>query len=152
MRNNQSYLDAQQTVLPLNRDKPILDCLVPVRIEHWREEGLFKRGRHSVSAKMRFCMHIRAAAFDFSPKAFLEMRQESSAASRQEVMADKKIQAIRKFNVIRDPFMREVMSHMIVAEHLLRARYIAEKLQIRWAQFVIDFNAALDDMMDAQGL
>lgn len=149
MRKNQSNFNTQQE-LPLNKDRPILDFLLPVRVENWRADGLFKRSaKHSVGQKMRFVMHIRAAAFDFSPRAFLEMRQESGNASRQEIMADKKIQAIRKFNAVRDPFMREVMQRMIVSEKLLGARYIAKQLHKPWPQFVMDFNQGLDEMMDA---
>lgn len=151
MRKNNSDFSVQAS-LPLNTDKPILDCLMPVRIENWRMDGLFKRSRYSVGQKMRFVMHIRASAFDFSAKAFMEIRQESSGASRQEIMADKKFQAYRKFNAVRDPFMREVMQHMIVAEKLLGARYIAKQLHKPWPQFVMDFNQGLDEMLDAAEL
>lgn len=151
MRKSQSNFTSQAE-LPLGKDRPILDFLLPVRIENWRQEGLFTRTRHSVGQKVRFVMYLRARAFDFSAKNWIELHNDNSTASRQEVMCDKKIQAMRMFNVVRDPFMREVMQRMIVSEKLLGARYIAQKLQIRWPQFVIDFNAALDDVMDAADL
>lgn len=152
MRKDKSNLSAQP-VLPLGKDKPILDYLLPVRIENWREDGLFKRSaKHSVGQKMRFVMHVRASAFDFSPKNWIELHNDNSVVSRQEVMADKKFQAIRKFMAVRDPFMREVMQRMIVSEKLLGARYIAKQLQKPWPQFVMDFNQGLDEMMDAAEL
>lgn len=151
MRKDQSNF-TPQAELPLGKDKPILDFLLPVRIENWRADGLFKRSRYSVGQKMRFVMYIRAAAFDFSAKNWIELHHDGSTASRQEVMADKKFQAYRKFNAVRDPFMREVMQRMIVAEKLLGARYIAKQLHKPWPQFVMDFNQGLDEMMDAAEL
>jgi hypothetical protein len=151
MRKNKSDFSVQAN-LPLITDKPILEYLMPVRIENWRMEGLFKRSRYSVGQKMRFVMHIRASAFDFSPKNWIELHNAGCGASRQEVAADKKFQALRKFNAVRDPFMREVMQHMIVAEKLLGARYIAKRLKKPWPQFVMDFNQGLDEMLDAAEL
>lgn len=148
MKSKQSDIE-KQGVLPLYGDRPILDFIVPVRVENWRADGLFRRGRYSVGQKARFVMHIRAAAFDYSSRAFVEARNEASNTSRIEVSVFKKISQLKKFDAVRDPKMRQIMANMIIAEKLLDARYIAKKLRRPWPAFVMDFNEGLEQMMDA---
>ncbi len=148
MKKYQSDLGVQR-ILPLGDDRPILAYLTPVRIETWREEGLFYKTRYGVVPKMRFLIRVRSQAFDYSPRAMTEARSESGNVSRQEILMDKKIAARRKFMPVCDPVMRELMIRMIVSENLLSARYIAKKHGIPWPQFKIDFNEAVDAMMDA---
>ena len=64
MKYKQSDIE-KQGVLPLYGDRPILDFIVPVRVENLRADGLFRRGRYSVGQKARFVMHISAAAIDY---------------------------------------------------------------------------------------
>lgn len=148
MKKCQSDLGMQR-ILPLGNDRPILAYLTPVRIETWREEGLFYKTGHGIVPKMRFLMRVRSQAFDYSPRAMTEARSESGNVSRQEILMDKKLAARRKFAPVSDPVMREIMIRMIVTENLLSARYIAKKHGIPWPQFKIDFNEAVDAMMDA---
>lgn len=148
MKKGQSQL-GEQRILPLGGDRPILAYLAPVRIESWREEGLFMRTRHGVVPKMRFLMRVRSQAFDYNPRGMAEARNSQSNVSRQEIMMDKKLRAVRKFDAVRNDTMREIMIRMIIAENLQTARYVAKKAGIPWPQFKIDFNEAVDAMMDA---
>lgn len=147
MKYKQSDIE-KQGVLPLYGDRPILDFIVPVRVENWRADGLFRRGRYSVGQKARFVMHIRAAAFDYSSRAFAEARSDTRGTSRTEIAVFKKISQLKKFDAVRDPEMRQIMANMIISEKLLDARYIAKKLRRPWPAFVMDFNEGLEQMMD----
>ena len=141
-------IPAQQ--LPLTDSRPILEVLRPVRIEQWRMEGLFRRGKFSVFHKIRFVGAIRARAFDHAHRAMSEARGDSRGVSPIEIAVDKRLTARRMFDAVSDEKIREVMRNMIVAENLQTARYTAKKAGYVWQQFVFDFNYGLEQMMEQQ--
>ena len=142
------HISAQE--LPLSDNRPVLDVLRPVRIEQWRAEGLFRRGKFSVFHKVRFVGAIRARAFDYSHREMCEARGDSRGVSTIEIALDKKMAARRMFNAVQDREMRVIMRNMIVSENLQTARYIAKKAGYVWQQFVLDFNYGLEQMMEQQ--
>lgn len=142
------HIPAQQ--LSLADSRPILDILRPVRIEQWRIEGLFRRGKFSVFHKIRFVGAIRARAFDHSHREMCEARGDSRGVSAIEVAVDKRLTARRMFNAVQDTQMRVIMRNMIVSENLQTARYTAKKAGYVWQQFVLDFNYGLEQMMEQQ--
>lgn len=141
-----------QGVLTFPDSRPILDVLRPVRIESWKDEGLFRRGRFSIAQKIKFVCGVRSRAFDYSRPAPGESRGASWGVSGIEVRVDKKMAALRMFDAVRDAEMRAIMQAMIVSENLNGARYTAKKAGYIWPQFVIDFNYGLEQMMqEARG-
>lgn len=143
-----SHIPAQQ--LPLADSRPILDILRPVRIEQWRAEGLFRRGKFSVFHKVRFVGAIRARAFDHTHREMTEARGDNRGVSAIEIAVDKRLTARRMFDAVSDEKIREVMRNMIVTENLQTARYTAKKAGYVWQQFVLDFNYGLEQMMEQQ--
>lgn len=127
--------------------KPIISHLRPVRLEQWRTDGLFRKGKYGVGEKLRFVMRLRSMAFELSARGALAIKNENNSLPREYIMIEKRITVCNKFNVITDANMREIMKGMIVCEDLLGARYIAKKLKYPWPQFVIDFNIGLEQMM-----
>lgn len=85
-----------QGVLTFPDSRPILDVLRPVRIESWKDEGLFRRGRFSIAQKIKFVCGVRSRAFDYSRPAPGESRGASWGVSGIEVRVDKKMAAPRK--------------------------------------------------------
>lgn len=140
--------DAAQLSFPDSR--PILDVLRPVRVESWKDEGLFRHGKFSVGQKIRFVCRVRARAFDYSARGMAEVRDIGRGISSIEVRAGKKMDALRMFNAVSGPEMRQIMANMIVREDLIGARYTAKKARYVWPQFVLDFNYGLEQMMAVQ--
>lgn len=137
----------QQNLFQTPETKPILSHLRPVRLEQWRIDGLFRKGKYGVGEKLRFVMRLRSMAFELSARGALAIKNENNSLPREYIMIEKRITVCNKFNVITDANMREIMKGMIVCEDLLGARYIAKKLKYPWPQFVIDFNIGLEQMM-----
>lgn len=138
----------KQQVLFSEKQKPILSHLQPVRIAGWRADGLFRRGKFDVGQKVRFIVKLRSMAFDMSHATVQRARVEGNTMDRGLIMTEKKMETLAKFNAISDADMREIMKAMIVSESLLGARYVAKKLKYPWPQFVLDFNYALEQMME----
>lgn len=135
-----------QCCLSLAEDKPILDVLRPVKIENWREDGLFCRSKYSVGKKIKFIIFIRSSAFDHAKRDICEIKTQS-LVSKVEIITDKMHRARKLFDVVEDKRMREVMIFMILREDLLSAHYVAKKCGYRWPQFILDFNRGLDQII-----
>ena len=127
---------------------PVLSVLIPVGVENWRQEGLFRRGKYSAGQKMRFVMRLRARAFDYAARDVREAKGAGREVSRGMIQVEKKVSVLREFGVVSDKDMREIMKSMIVRENLIGARYVARQLKIAWPQFVLDFNYGLEQMME----
>lgn len=131
--------------------RPILDYLRPVRVETWRDEGLFRgRYKYSVGSRIGFIVRTRSAAFDFSGRNPAEARGSGTGVSRDLIRVEKLLMVKRRFNVIDDADFREIMISMICTENMPRARHVAKKAQIPWPQFVYEFNTNLEKMMEGQ--
>lgn len=146
MKGSKDFISSQGQLF--NENRPILEHLIPVRIENWRREKLFSRSKkYNPWQKARFCMMIRAKAFNFISKDPYE-RSGDKNASPVEIQVGKIIDARQILKPVHDPQMREIMENMIVTPDLYSARYFAKKCGYSWPQFVIDFNYGLEQAMD----
>lgn len=147
MKDSKGFIGSQGQLFDENR--PILEYLIPVRIEDWRQEGLFTHSKnYSPWRKARFCMMIRAKAFNFISKDSRESRS-STNISPVEMHVAKLMDARRILQPVQDKNMRVIMEQMIVVEVLHTAHNMAKKVGMRFPQFKDDFNKGLEQAMDA---
>lgn len=130
-------------------DRPILEYLRPVRVETWRDEGLFRfRGKYSVGSRIGFIIRTRSAAFDFRGRNPAEAKGSGTCLTRDMIRVEKLMMVKRRFNVIDDADFRAIMISMICTEIMPGARNTAKKAHIPWPQFVFNFNTYLEQMME----
>lgn len=128
---------------------PVLDILRPVKIENWREDGLFRRSKYGTHRKIKFIIAARSSAFDYTARNMQEARSPGSAP-KIEIITDKMMRARARFNAVEDAKMREIMCKMILRVDLLSARDFAKLSGYAWPQFVLDFNLGLDQAISDQ--
>lgn len=147
MKGSKDFIGSQGQLF--NENRPILEHLIPVRIEDWRQEGLFTHSKnYSPWRKARFCMMIRAKAFNFISKDSRESRSNVNV-SPVEMHVAKIMDARRILKPVQDENMRVIMEQMIVVENLHTAHNMAKKVGMRFPQFKDDFNKGLEQAMDA---
>lgn len=137
-----------------DESKPILEHLLPFGIERWRAEKLFKRVQrdgieYSVGKKMRFVMFCRAKYWDAGARDVIVSDAKQSGITRSQISAEKHQMVRSWFNAATDTQMRDIAREMICAENIISARYVCRRMGHAWEQFVMDFNAALEEVMAA---
>jgi hypothetical protein len=130
--------------------KPILDVLVPLGVEKWRQEGLFRRDTDcSIGRKICFVQSLYARYNELPPQDQCDVRAEKNRCgiTREQILCEHRFMVRRKFAVITDTDMREIMMNMICTEKLRPVRALARQLKYNWVQFVFDFNDGLRELM-----
>jgi hypothetical protein len=126
-------------------------------VEVWLREGLFKRGRVQdrniiieipVGKKMRFCNLIISKWFESPRRDPREVNYHNNfSGTPGEAIIENRLKIKKAFSCVQDAHLRILVLSLLVSEKLLSARQYAQMNNIRWPQFVLDFNYALEQVM-----